>query len=242
MKKILITILSLFMLSCYTAVDFDDIYSPECGNGIVDTNEHCDSETILCSDYDAKYKDGVVQCSPDCNGYIIDDCVLKDDINACDSIQIVSNTTSHSQFREYGMISFNIKNIGVNNCLNEDIIEEDEIYINLFNNFNIDNLVSGKHIIGNSWTSESLAYGYIIDRLTCNDQEFDYNNFFFTDSGYILIEKFVKNSYQEQIKITMINIVFKKAIYNGWGKDAEIIKHNICYKLPNTSFSVILDI
>ncbi|MDX9806770.1 MAG: hypothetical protein RBT87_13160 [bacterium] len=41
----------------------------ECGNGLIESGEICDSDTLQCSELDADYVDGTAACNSTCSGY-----------------------------------------------------------------------------------------------------------------------------------------------------------------------------
>lgn len=52
----------------------DDSSKAICGNGVVETGEICDKNTIACSELDASFTGGTATCQDGCRGWVVDSC------------------------------------------------------------------------------------------------------------------------------------------------------------------------
>ncbi len=60
--------------------DSDEVVVPGCGNGVIDSGEACDGDSVNCTAIDSgKYASGVAWCNNGCTGYDESTCVLLED-------------------------------------------------------------------------------------------------------------------------------------------------------------------
>lgn len=67
----------------------------ECGNGIREGGETCDTETIGCSELDSRYTGGTATCSDECNGWLTEGCEVKSNVTPIGTVEAVTQTIAY---------------------------------------------------------------------------------------------------------------------------------------------------
>lgn len=76
--------------------DSDDAQGDaECGNGVREGGETCDTETVECSELDSRYTGGTATCRAECNGWLTDNCEAKSNVQSIGKVEAVTQTLDY---------------------------------------------------------------------------------------------------------------------------------------------------